>query len=347
MAFNARVFRIFIASPSDVEEEREIITRVIQEWNDLYSYEKKTVLLPIRWETHSAPELGDRGQEFINRDLVDYADMAVGVFWTRIGTPTGKFPSGTIEEIKKLGDAGKLVMCYFSRKKPDPNFIDQKQLNRLEKFKIKTYRNGLIEHYSNSEDFKKKFTVQLQRQIIKIISKDVENNDHFFNIKTQLERHSSILRIEDIVKFESETIGDEVWIVTYDLSNDAFDGRFYDAVKSNIQRGVRYTYLISDRKENDECIRSITDNFAELNRIDLLHIKVIKETSFIDFIKKDVNIYNPNRNHRERESVFIQLPVQDGECWVLADRITGQEIRDKIKQIISTTNDFRPDNLYK
>jgi hypothetical protein len=38
MAYNGRVYRILIASPSDVEDERELAVRVIQEWNDLYSY---------------------------------------------------------------------------------------------------------------------------------------------------------------------------------------------------------------------------------------------------------------------------------------------------------------------
>ena len=41
MAFDGRVFRALIASPSDVEEEREIAVRVIQEWNDLYSYSRQ------------------------------------------------------------------------------------------------------------------------------------------------------------------------------------------------------------------------------------------------------------------------------------------------------------------
>jgi hypothetical protein len=49
---------VLIASPSDVEEEREIAVRVIQEWNDLHSYNRRIVLLPVRWETHAAPEYG-------------------------------------------------------------------------------------------------------------------------------------------------------------------------------------------------------------------------------------------------------------------------------------------------
>jgi hypothetical protein len=69
MPFDTRTFRVLIASPSDVEEEREIAVRVIQEWNDLYSFTRRVVLLPLRWETHSAPEYGTWPQEVINRAI--------------------------------------------------------------------------------------------------------------------------------------------------------------------------------------------------------------------------------------------------------------------------------------
>jgi len=50
MAYDSRTYRILIASPSDVEEERDVAVNVIQEWNDLNSYSRKVTLLPLRWE---------------------------------------------------------------------------------------------------------------------------------------------------------------------------------------------------------------------------------------------------------------------------------------------------------
>lgn len=41
VSYSAHVYRILIASPSDVEEEREIVVSAIQAWNDLHSSEKK------------------------------------------------------------------------------------------------------------------------------------------------------------------------------------------------------------------------------------------------------------------------------------------------------------------
>src|SRR5271165_6058547 len=101
MAYSCRVYRILIASPSDVEAEREIAVSVIQEWNNLHSYDRKVALLPLRWETHTAPEYGTRPQEVINRAIVDECDLLVGIFWTRVGTPTGIADGGTLEEIDR------------------------------------------------------------------------------------------------------------------------------------------------------------------------------------------------------------------------------------------------------
>jgi len=166
------VFRILIASPSDVDEEREIVVRVIQEWNDLYSYTRRVALLPLRWETHTAPEYGVRPQEVINRAIVDNCDLLVGVFWTRIGTPTGIADSGTLEEINRVAKAGKPVMLYFSRVGADPDQLDLAQLTRLKEFKANTYPNALTESFKSQIEFRDKFAKQLELKVRELQTAD-------------------------------------------------------------------------------------------------------------------------------------------------------------------------------
>ncbi|MFH0808929.1 MAG: DUF4062 domain-containing protein, partial [Pseudomonadota bacterium] len=89
MSYDARVFSVMIASPGDVEDERKIVADVIYEWNAVHSRNRKIVLLPVGWESHSSPEMGGRPQEIINRQVLDKCDLLVGVFWTRLGTETG------------------------------------------------------------------------------------------------------------------------------------------------------------------------------------------------------------------------------------------------------------------
>lgn len=169
MAYPANVFRVLIASPGDVAEEREIAVRAIQEWNDLNSAERQIVLLPLRWETHAAPEYGARPQAVINRQVADRCDLVIGIFWTRMGTSTGVSESGTVEEIERAAADGKPVMLYFSQSKQDPDKIDIEQLARLRDFKRKTLPNALIETYASHIEFKDKLARQLEIRVREVL----------------------------------------------------------------------------------------------------------------------------------------------------------------------------------
>jgi hypothetical protein len=70
MAFPAKTYRVLIASPSDLAEEREAATAAINEWNAQHSAAEGIVLLPVRWETHATPTTGIRPQAALNKQLV-------------------------------------------------------------------------------------------------------------------------------------------------------------------------------------------------------------------------------------------------------------------------------------
>jgi hypothetical protein len=173
MAYNAKVFNIMIASPSDVEPERSIVREVIHEWNVIHSEARKIALLPVGWETHVSPEMGSHPQEIINNRILEKSDVLVGVFWTRIGTNTGKYLSGTVEEIEKHIQTGKPTMLYFSNKPAHPDSIDQEQYSKLKEFKQSCQSRGLYETYDSLNDFKNNFFRHLQIKL---------NEDVFFSI---------------------------------------------------------------------------------------------------------------------------------------------------------------------
>ncbi len=156
MSFKANVNYVFIASPSDVTKEREIVRESISEWNALHSFEKKTILLPIGWEKNVYPILENRPQESINRQILESADILIGIFWTRLGTPTGDFESGSVEEIKKHYEAGKPTMIYFSSQPVKLDSVDPDQYQNLLAFKEWCQSKGIIENFeSDTELFRK------------------------------------------------------------------------------------------------------------------------------------------------------------------------------------------------
>ncbi len=152
-----------IASPGDVQVERNIIREVILEWNDVHIFEEKVTLHPMGWDTHSSPELADRPQDLINTRQLKKCDLLVGVFGTKLGTPTGKAKSGTIEEIEEHYNAGKPVMLYFSLKNLSRTELDKMlQIAEVEKFKNDCKKYGLVEEFESNADLEKKFAKQLR-----------------------------------------------------------------------------------------------------------------------------------------------------------------------------------------
>ncbi len=155
MAFSTTVVRILIASPSDVAVERDALTEVISTWNIAHARSYGITLSAVRWETHATPELGGRPQAIINRQLVDECDVVLGIFWTRLGTPTGVAASGTIEEIERLRAQGKHVLLYFSDAPASPD-LDRGQLARLEKYKADIGGEGLFDTYRDVSELREK-----------------------------------------------------------------------------------------------------------------------------------------------------------------------------------------------
>lgn len=162
MPYVAKVLPIMIASPSDVHEYRAIARDVIHEWNYIYSPSANIVLMPVGWETHSSPELGSSAQELINDRVLEDCDLLVGIFWTRLGTPTGRAASGTVEEIEQHVAAGKPAMVYFSTAPASLETVDPEQYAALKAFRTWCQKQGIIETFSNALDFQGKFRRHLQ-----------------------------------------------------------------------------------------------------------------------------------------------------------------------------------------
>lgn len=147
--FYARVIQVLITSPSDVP--KSIIENVIEsinDWNKINSESRRIMLKPVRWETDVYASLNNKEpQHIINTQIVSASDILIGVLWTRIGTPTENYESGSVEEIEKHIGRQKPAMLYFLRKKVPLDLLNNDesklQFEKLEAFKRKWSRNGI------------------------------------------------------------------------------------------------------------------------------------------------------------------------------------------------------------
>lgn len=175
MAYKATVYKVMIASPRDVVSERSIVRDVLTEWNIINADSRKTILLPVGWETHVSPAMGNRPQAIVNKQILEDCDLLVGVFWTRLGTPTDDYASGTVEEIEEHIKSGKPVMLYFSAAPVVIGSVDLVQYEELMKFKEACKATGIFETYVDLNDFRTKFYRQLQLKL---------NQDNYFKHET-------------------------------------------------------------------------------------------------------------------------------------------------------------------
>ena len=212
MPFRAEIYRVLIASPSDLIEERQVATEAVNEWNAQHAAAEDVVLLPVKWETHATPRSDVRPQAAINQQLVDACDMLIGMFWTRIGTSTGVAQSGTVEEIDQFVAAGKPALLYFSGRAIDPNRIDVAQHRKLRNFKESTYRTALTGIFGALDELRHLLVRDLLRQVREMRASRPPTRgsklDRAFQITELIRMHRRDgITAEEFRKFEDDIIG--------------------------------------------------------------------------------------------------------------------------------------------
>jgi len=151
-----QIVRVLVASPSDVQEERKIAVEVILDWNARHT-QSPIRLEAVLWEKYAAPENRGDGkgtQASINRHVVESCHFAIGIFWTRIGTPTKIAPGGAVEEIERMLKKNKPMMLYFSNAPVPRNIIDHEQIAQVDKFKAAMQIDGLVWNYGSPAELR-------------------------------------------------------------------------------------------------------------------------------------------------------------------------------------------------
>ena len=163
------LYNVFIASPSDVAWARAQIRKTVHDWNEIHAKHSESVLLPVGWETSSAPNMGKPAQELINEKLLSDADVLVGVFWTKLGTPTTQYDSGTVEEIERHIQAGKPTLLYFSGEPVALDSVDRDEYDRLVAFKKTCRDRGQYHTFDTAGQFADDFSRHLAMHMNELI----------------------------------------------------------------------------------------------------------------------------------------------------------------------------------
>jgi len=120
MVATRKVLPVFLASPSDVADEREAVREAVSSATRMVSDLGWSIEL-YGWE--DTPPCAGRPQAVINHD-VDACDVFVGLLWKRWGQPTGEYSSGFQEEFQRAKKRNEVTGCpalWLAFKKINPS----------------------------------------------------------------------------------------------------------------------------------------------------------------------------------------------------------------------------------
>ena len=136
---------IFLGSPRDVSRERKHVQTVVNELNRTVAA-SKGLYIRVTSSDNAFPGYGKDAQSVINEQIAQMCkyDIFIGIMWKRIGTPTPRAKSGTVEELSRA------IQSFNNRKKPEIWFYF-----RTSSFSITTKKEA--EKVAEVMDFKNRF----------------------------------------------------------------------------------------------------------------------------------------------------------------------------------------------
>jgi len=165
------LYKLFLASPSDVKEERKIVESVINEFNNTFSAQLNAKIELCCWEKSTYPSVGEYTQAVINSQLGDEYDIFIGILWTRFGSKTLNYDSGTEEEFYRALERNKKadkvhIMMYFNVEGVPLDSLDIEQFSKVRAFQKQIEEYGCYYFtYVGSENFRNDFSSHLYKVI--------------------------------------------------------------------------------------------------------------------------------------------------------------------------------------
>lgn len=209
MAKTITLYKIFLASPSDLYDERILVEEVVEELNFSTFNNSNIKIELVRWETHANPDIGKYPQQVINNDIGSDYDIFIGLLWSKFGQPTENYSSGTEEEFYnaysryKRNSSSIKIMFYFKQAPIPFEKIDTDGINLIRKFKSGLGEKGILYwEYTSIDEFQKLIRIQLTRKIQELLQ--IENT-----FPILVENRVDVIEDEDLGLLDYMEIGEE------------------------------------------------------------------------------------------------------------------------------------------
>ncbi len=245
---NVTAYDLLISCPGDVSKYVDVVRECIESFNITIGRLNSAEIVGQHWSTSSFSQSGDRPQEILNKQFVRDCDAVVAIFWTRFGTPTDKYGSGTEEEIEEMRLAGKQVFTYFVTESVDLNKVDLEQYKKVQDFKAKyegEEKYGTYFTVGNVEELRKLFSNHLTMYFLPIIMGEKE--------VTTVPAKKSKLNIQDYNSTEEGCAAI--------LHSDYLNGKFVTKMETDIVQKIEKakSIVLPSRVEEVNCEEKATE----------------------------------------------------------------------------------------
>ncbi len=319
-----REYKILVSCPSDIKKEKNLIKKEIEDFNRINSYENNIIFRFEDWKIGTYSSMGRSSQEEINWQLVDECDMAVAIFWNKVGTETKNEISGTIEEIERLLELNKQIFLFFSLRKTESSKLDTDQLDKLRIIKKKYQGTSLYKEYNTLEKFKELFHRELNLY--------VQKNRRKFQIESSaMKTFSSITISRTSLQEKVNQAKKSIFI-----SGASLVTTISTSFTNCIDNGIDVRLLMTKEDENlvNECsklsyankdellshIQMTKKHFYEIDLPDLLQVRCINAVMPLSLVGIDVNesygkIYVQQYLYKQDPALCPYYVCHFGEKW--------------------------------
>ncbi len=170
----AEIVKIIVASPGDVQEERDHVHKVAAELNRTFFQDRALRLEVVRWETEVFPSFHPEGPQGLIDSIINIqdSDLFVGIFWKRFGSPAHDAKPDAEQEFREAYEAWKKngrpqIMIYFNEESIDSPTLEQAgELFQLLRFKSEMPEEALWWRYKGEREFESVFRQHLTQFIL-------------------------------------------------------------------------------------------------------------------------------------------------------------------------------------
>jgi len=307
MAKNILKYTLFVASPSDLVEERQAVDDIVKELNLTYGSPNNLMIEVLKWETHSAPGISNyHPQEIINQDIGNEYDLFLGLLWKKFGTETKSADSGTEEEFLlaynrfKEGKANFQILFYFKTAPPKTmNDINWRELQKIDNFKNSiSEKNVLYWEFDTIENLKNLLRLHIPKRLESITHNQV----------TIVERESLILTIpieEELGYYDYAEIVESAATTAFNSIQKITDDTEWIGTKIH-EKADEITRISKLARPNPEVIKEIFKRTAGLMNDYSSRINTetpIFYTNFEDVMKASANLINLTEDFYQENTI--------------------------------------------